>query len=269
MTRIFDALRKAGATGGPLTSRPPIPLAPAQPAGGPGPVYPSSAAAERAYAHPAMAGAPVVVPFAGAPELPEELVRAMTSLRVSLESALAERSPRVVMFLSSQASEGTTTVAAQFALTLARDERLRVLLMDAHARRPALDSDPARTAAILRPFATGGPEVGLQNLDLLPVSEEQRAEGLMAADDVRATLGALGGQYDWVVMDGPPALESPDAAVLAATAAGVVLVVQAGRTKRPVLARSAELLRKAGARVLGTVLNRRRLEIPEFIYRRI
>jgi Mrp family chromosome partitioning ATPase len=36
-----------------------------------------------------------------------------------------------------------------------------------------------------------------------------------------------------------------------------------------VLARSADMLRKAGARVLGTVLNRRRLEIPDFIYRRI
>ena len=64
-------------------------------------------------------------------------------------------------------------------------------------------------------------------------------------------------------------LESPDASALGALADGVVLVVQAGRTKRPVLTRAADLLRKAGARVLGSVLNRRVLEIPEFIYRRI
>ena len=69
--------------------------------------------------------------------------------------------------------------------------------------------------------------------------------------------------------DGPPVLESPDAASLAAVADGVAIVVQAGRTKRPVLSRSVDLLRKAGAHVLGTVLNRRRLEIPGFIYRRI
>jgi Mrp family chromosome partitioning ATPase len=36
-----------------------------------------------------------------------------------------------------------------------------------------------------------------------------------------------------------------------------------------VLARAVDLLRRAGARVLGTVLNGRRLEIPGFIYRRI
>jgi Mrp family chromosome partitioning ATPase len=267
MTRIFDALRKAEAFRGPRSSPAPVPAAPAP--GGPGATYPAPVSMGRGGARPGMSGGPVVVPFASAPELPEDVVRAMTSLRVTLESALAERSPRIVMFLSSQAGEGTTTVATQFALTLARDERVRTLFMDAHARRPALGADPAQTAAIPRPLATGGPEVSLQNLDLLPVSDEQRAAGLMASNAVRETLEALGGHYDWVVMDGPPALESPDAAVLAALADGTVLVVQAGRTKRPVLARSAELLRKAGARVLGTVLNRRRLEIPAFIYRRI
>jgi Mrp family chromosome partitioning ATPase len=64
-------------------------------------------------------------------------------------------------------------------------------------------------------------------------------------------------------------LESPDAAVLAEVADGVVVVVQAGRTKRPVLTRSVDLVRRAGGRVLGIVLNRRRLEIPGFIYRRL
>jgi Mrp family chromosome partitioning ATPase len=33
--------------------------------------------------------------------------------------------------------------------------------------------------------------------------------------------------------------------------------------------RAVETLRKAGGRLLGTVLNRRVLEIPGFIYRRI
>jgi Mrp family chromosome partitioning ATPase len=48
-----------------------------------------------------------------------------------------------------------------------------------------------------------------------------------------------------------------------------VLVIQVGRSKRPVLSRAADLLAKAGSRMLGSVLNRRVHEIPEFIYRRI
>jgi Mrp family chromosome partitioning ATPase len=86
---------------------------------------------------------------------------------------------------------------------------------------------------------------------------------------MRQLLDSVEPGFDWIIMDGPPVLESPDSASLATAADGVVMVVQAGRTKRPVLSRSVELLRKAGARVLGTVLNRRRLEIPGFIYRRI
>ena len=86
---------------------------------------------------------------------------------------------------------------------------------------------------------------------------------------MRESLDAVASGYDWIVIDGPPVLESPDAATLGAVADGVVVVVQAGRTKRPVLARSVDLMNRAGGRVLGMVLNRRRLEIPEFIYRRI
>jgi hypothetical protein len=67
----------------------------------------------------------------------------------------------------------------------------------------------------------------------------------------------------------PSVLYSAEAASLAAIADGVVVVVEAGRTKKPVLGRAVDLLRKAGARVIGSVLNRRQLEIPEFIYRRI
>jgi Mrp family chromosome partitioning ATPase len=107
------------------------------------------------------------------------------------------------------------------------------------------------------------------HLDVLPFAELYRGAGVIPPAEARAALEAFGPAYDWLILDGPPVLESPDSATLAATADGVVVVVQAHRTKRPVLARAAELLRKAGSRVLGSVLNRRRLEIPEFIYRRI
>src|SRR5205814_906524 len=43
-----------------------------------------------------------------------------------------------VMLVSAQGGEATTTVATQFAAALARDPSLRVLLVDAHARRPLL-----------------------------------------------------------------------------------------------------------------------------------
>ncbi len=253
MTRIFDALRKAqtsgSAPGSPLVPHPePVPAALPRP-GRPAPLRGEGGIAPR----------PLVLPPGVSAELPEDVVREMTTLRVSVEAALMERVPRVLILVSSQSGEGTSTVAMQFALTLAQDSRIRTLLVDLHARRPAHPALPQ----------SGADGTVLAHLDVLPLAELYRSAGAIPPAEARAALEAYGSAYDWLVLDGPPVLESPDAATLAAIADGVVIVVQAHRTKRPVLARAADLLRKAGSRVLGSVLNRRRLEIPEFIYRRI
>jgi Mrp family chromosome partitioning ATPase len=209
------------------------------------------------------------VRFAVRTRMLPDLVREMTRLRVGLEVAVTERTPRAVMLLAAQGGEGTTTVAVQLAQVLAEEARLRVLLVDAHARRPAFGPDGLPATG-----ADGGgllafEPVGDRTLDLMPLPADARREGVLAAEVLRGSLQSVGGAYDWIVVDGPPVLESPDAASLGAVVDGVVLVVQAGRTKRPVLTRSVDLLRRSGGKVLGMVLNRRRLEIPEFIYRRI
>jgi len=268
MTRLFDALSKVRS---------------AQPARGPaGPPAPPAIAAvpaipvkviRPAAERPAAPDDRVhgrIVPFGGSAELPTDVQREMTGLRISLESALTQRIPRTLMFLSSQGGEGTSTVAAQFAQSLASDERLRVLLVDAHVRRPAYGPDGSPAAA--RPERAAPrrqAQSDARSPDLMPLSEGAREEHALTPASLRESLDAIASGYDWIVIDGPPVLESPDAATLGAVVDGVVVVVQAGRTKRPVLTRSVDLMSRAGGRVLGLVLNRRRLEIPEFIYRRI
>lgn len=205
----------------------------------------------------------VVVP------LPEDVLREMASLRLSLESALPERSPRVVMFVASQIGEGTSTVAGQFAAAVTGEGRARALLVDLNARRPAHGGAADEEGVARLPESRESHGAAASVFDLLPLAQGQLESGRVSQNLTRQACETYGDRYDWVVLDGPPVLESPDSAALAAVADGVVIVVQAGRTKRPVLSRAVDLLRKAGARVVGTVLNRRRLEIPEFIYRRI
>ena len=164
-------------------------------------------------------------------------------------------------------------MALQFAQLLARDAAARPLLVDCNARRPAFTAAEGQRCAVLDPrLVARSPEaagVVASNLFVVPVSPEVRAAGLMTTSALRATLDANAAGFDWVILDAPPVLDSPDAAALGATADGVIMVLQAGRTKRPVMTRAADLLVKSGSRLVGTVLNRRVLEIPEFIYRRI
>jgi Mrp family chromosome partitioning ATPase len=256
MTRIFDALRKAEAA---REAAAPLP----RPAAVPFPRGPEPA--RTALPRTALA-------LLGSMEIDEDVVRAMSALRVSVEAALAGRMPRTVMFLAPQGGEGTTTVALQFAHVLARDPGARPLLIDCHARRPAYEPSDDGRAVVLDPRIAGKaaqPPTIASNLFVVPVADEMREAGLIQAAALRDTIAANANGFDWVILDAPPVLDSPDAAALGAVADGVVVVLQAGRTKRPVMTRTSELLSKSGSNLLGTVLNRRVLEIPEFIYRRI
>lgn len=260
MTRIFEALRKSRVAHPPAAPpAPPIHSVRAQAAAAP------IRTPERLGLQIRSLDRPV--------DLPEDVMREMTALRMTLESALASGAARTVLFMSAQQGEGTSTVAAQFALTLARESQLRVLLMDLNARRPSPFVEEANGTApsgapAVQPIRAGGAGTG-QGLNVLPIPASARESGMVAAPSAREWVESLSRDYDWIVLDGPPVLEAPDAPPLSAVADGVVLVVEAGRTKRPVLHRATDLLRKARANLIGSVLNRRRLEIPGFLYRRI
>ena len=257
MTRIFDALRKAQVGRGPEPQAPvPMPVHPTPPLA----ASMAPAAAPLPLRGPALR--PAFLPFVPEAALSDTLQREMATLRVNLTSALGSRPRQTVVFLSPQGGEGATTVATQFVQSLARDSRLRVLLVDAHLARPAHPDDQVSSLTAIRDASA------LPNAQVLPLARLAAREGA-APDTMREAIQSAGQGYDWVVIDGSPVLESPEAATLAAQWDGVVIVARAGRTKRPVLARSVDLLRRAGAQVLGTVLNRRRLEIPGFIYRRL
>jgi Mrp family chromosome partitioning ATPase len=59
-----------------------------------------------------------------------------------------------------------------------------------------------------------------------------------------------------LIFDSPPCLAVTDAAVLSSQADGVLLVVDAGASRRELATRAVEDLRKVGGNVLGAVLNK-------------
>jgi Mrp family chromosome partitioning ATPase len=268
VTRIFDALKKAQVR--------PRPAVPAVPAAMPSPPRPLPAPFTRP-AQPGVTEMPAVARYVPRQEsladigpLGDDVARQMTSLRVGIESALGANLPRTILILSSRAGEGATSVACQLAVSLAREGRQRTLLIDFHAQRPRIGGEDgwlARRTHAKRPDGSNEGCAGC--LDVLLLPDEVREAGSLSIPLAREILETLSSSYDWVIVDGPPALESAEAAALSPLVDGTVVVVHAGRTKRPVLTRTVDLLRKSGGRVLGTVLNRRRLEIPGFIYRRL
>jgi capsular exopolysaccharide synthesis family protein len=174
-----------------------------------------------------------------------------------IDAANAVRAMRVVAVTSSARGEGRTTIAANLALTAAREGR-EVALVECDVRRPSL----ARLLE-LAPRA-GLAEVVQGTAELSVALCRQGPLAVLAAGDARdpgailrsprlvATIEALRGSFPLVVLDVPPALAFADAGRLGTAADGVVLVVRAGQTPRQVVRLAVESL---APRVVGIVLN--------------
>jgi capsular exopolysaccharide synthesis family protein len=276
MSRILEALRKSDAGGAAAPAERPRYTAPAAA------VEPRPAESPRDAPAPDPATSlPVAAAWTAAPPLPvipEGFGPELAGLRLHVETALAGRQPRVVLLASSAQGEGTTTVAASFARIVAQDPTVRVLLVDANLRRPTLGTyfgvgarpglaDILSGAAVPDGLAVPADQ---GNLHVLAASADPtRAATAFAPAAVRQFLNEVGTAYDWVIFDAPPMLEAPETAVLGGVVDTTLLVVRAARTKGGVAQRALDQLMKAGVPVLGVVLNRRRHDIPGFIYRRV
>jgi hypothetical protein len=105
------------------------------------------------------------------------------------------------------------------------------------------------------------------NLWLVPAMEKRRLRG--TATSLHSHLGAVRREFEYSILEGPPAAESNETTSMAQFADGIILVLSAHRTRRVVARRIKEVLEETKARVLGTVLTDRVFPIPEGIYRRL
>ncbi|HYT39475.1 MAG TPA: CpsD/CapB family tyrosine-protein kinase [Acidimicrobiia bacterium] len=198
---------------------------------------------------------------------PSAFVEAYRGLRTSVErwtpGTGGDDGHRVIVVTSPTGGEGKTTTVAHLAVSLAEIGH-SVLVVSADLRRPRLHryfdrpGEPG-LADILR----GAPDARrVTDLNLATAIRGVRfvASGapvgnpaplLDSAGDVLRDARSLA---DFVLVDSPPLLTTSDAAQLADSADGVLLVVRAGNTSIGAAARSAELLQRLGIPVLGAVL---------------
>jgi hypothetical protein len=82
-------------------------------------------------------------------------------------------------------------------------------------------------------------------------------------------LKSLRPHFDYVLIDCPSISTSFEAVTLAPDVDGVVLVVEADKTKRDQIFRARRTIELANGSMMGLVLNRRRHVVPEWFYRRL
>lgn len=183
-------------------------------------------------------------------------------LRTSIRFSSAGGRMQSVLITSAEAQAGKSMIAANLALSLGQVDP--TLLIDADLRRPTQDrvfrqSGGGGLTTVL--VGGGHPEALVSRvgngLDLLPSGPlPPNPSELLASQEMSKLLAEVTIGYDNVIIDGPPVLLATEATVLASMAHGVILVVDMGKSRRREIARSLDLLDRAGARVLGICVNR-------------
>jgi succinoglycan biosynthesis transport protein ExoP len=193
------------------------------------------------------------------------IAEAYRTLRTNIEFASVDKPIRTLLVTSSVAGEGKTVTAANLAVVFAQVGR-RVLLVDADLRKPGihavfdlpnahglttlLRSDEVSLGAIAQ--ATEQANLRVVTTGPLPPNPAE----LLGSQRMRAMLDRLTAAGDLLVFDSPPLQAVTDAAILSSFLDGTLLVIDAGHSRRRAVRLGREALGRAGANVIGAVLNR-------------
>lgn len=171
---------------------------------------------------------------------------------------------RAIMISSAERGEGKSLFSLHFSLVLAYHLQKRILLVDADVRRPTQHS------VFQVPLSPGFAEVlagtsvaheivrqtKVKNLDFLPAGlAGGNPSRLFSGGRVTETVRDLHEHYDIIVLDTPPTVPVSDPLHYLEAADGVLFLIMAGVTHRDVAKRGVEILRSAGANILGVVAN--------------
>jgi protein-tyrosine kinase len=194
----------------------------------------------------------------------------MESLFATLLPLIDEHKSLIIHLIAAMPGEGVSTLARSLAVAAGRRSWCNVALLDLVAEGASRRGNGDHMT-LLDQFASGGKaefepiSVGGANLSVGRLSDTGEA---------RPRLDTLRDFYSWarrhftlVIVDCPPVMRAPDAAVLCGMADATILVVEADRTRVPVVQRARETLNAGGAKILGVVLNKREDLIPSFLYR--
>ena len=185
--------------------------------------------------------------------------------------------PKTIGITSCANGAGVSTVAANLAIAAAQISHEPVLLLDLSGARPELAKRSGKSgAADLREAPDDVSQYGeriepspIANLSLL-VANFPRDVRALEMDFAKGNdlVGTLENDFGFIVVD-LPTVESSLCFVTAGLLSGVLLVMEAERTRSDTAARAKQRLIDARANVLGIILNKHPQHLPNWLESRL
>lgn len=197
-------------------------------------------------------------------EAPFQYVEAYKTLRTNINFIAASSGCKKIIVTSSIPGEGKSNVAVNLCITLAESGK-KVLLIDCDLRKPVIHrylrinrksmgltnilSGEAKASDVIVRFSD-------LNIDVITagVIPPNPAE-LLGSARMTNLLDSVSEQYDYVIIDTPPASVVTDAAVLSTMVDGVLFVVSHAKATIESATLAKKNLEAANANIIGAVLN--------------
>jgi Mrp family chromosome partitioning ATPase len=180
----------------------------------------------------------------------------------------------VVAFTSYLPEEGVSYVVQSFGLELSKRTGKRTLIADAER----LSQIDVMKYGEISHYCF---QTEISNLWTLPPEGETDQEIINADENDTAYLQAYGSSpleiitnnlqtlryvFDFILLDCPAISISEDVTFLVPETDGVMVVVEADRTKREQIQNAQQTIERADGNLLGFVLNKRQYTVPSWIY---
>ena len=201
-------------------------------------------------------------------------------LLASLQNGSAKlREGSAIAFTSASEGGGAGHVAKLFAVEIARHTGRRTLLIDSERLQRLGVEDFLQMPWNCHP-------TNIDNLWMLPAKKSRNGAGnhdvepkrsyLMRVGKANEEIGAgldsvdaLRVSFDNILIDCRSLKERSDAAMLATSVDGVVVVVDAGESRRDEILNAQRTIETTGGTFLGFVMNKRRYPVPNWLYKRL
>jgi receptor protein-tyrosine kinase len=195
-------------------------------------------------------------------QLAEDLMKDLVQ-QVFLQTE--QKQPRMVVFAAIDHGNGCSQIAASVAAALATNTRGVVCLVEGNFRSPGLpkmlgmtnhhgltDSllEDGSIQSFVEPIWSG-------SLWLLSSgSPGASSPSLLTSERMRERFAELRRTFDFLIVDAPPLAMYPDAIALGQLSDGMVLILEAGSTRRRTTRTAVDRVRSSRIQILAAVLNK-------------
>jgi capsular exopolysaccharide synthesis family protein len=197
-------------------------------------------------------------------ELNPFYVEALRALRTSILNSGHGAPPQVMLVTSCQPNVGKTSLSLNFAVVLSQQGH-KVLVVECDMRRPSMKTLLGITpdvglSAVLSDSSEAVPVIPMPDTPgvfiLSAGSHSDSPAELLGSERMKTLVARWRKEYDFIILDSPPALVVTDPVILAGISDMVLLVVRHGQTTRQAMTLAYRLLASAAMpQKVGVVVN--------------